>query len=111
MHLESIAFNMVGTFVDMAADSPVPVISGTHSPSTFPSTHQENPLKAYIFSPPQQVLIPPKDLASRLHKESDNTRSVMDKVQYRVQWEKHQEMQRKKEEEQKEKERGKNEWK
>ncbi|XP_072045442.1 splicing factor 3A subunit 1-like [Amphiura filiformis] len=52
-----------------------------------------------------KVLIPPKDLANRLQKASDNNRSVMDKVQYRVQWEKHQEMQRKKEEEQRAKER------
>ena len=54
-----------------------------------------------------QVLIPPKDLSTKLQRASDNYRSVMDQVQYRVQWEKHQEMQRKKEEEQREKERGK----
>lgn len=52
-----------------------------------------------------KVLIPPKDLPNKLQKECDNPKPMMEKVQYRVLWEKHQELKRKKEQEKRERER------
>ncbi|XP_033638833.1 splicing factor 3A subunit 1-like isoform X2 [Asterias rubens] len=52
-----------------------------------------------------KVLIPPKELLGKLRFDSEQSQSVMEAVNYRVQWAKHQEAQRKKEEEEREKER------
>ncbi|XP_022099514.1 splicing factor 3A subunit 1-like [Acanthaster planci] len=52
-----------------------------------------------------KILIPPKDLQSRLRQEAEQAKRVMEQVNYRVQWAKHQEAQRRKEEEEREKER------
>ncbi len=50
-------------------------------------------------------MIPPKELLGKLRFDAEQSQSVMEAVNYRVQWAKHQEAQRKKEEEEKEKER------
>ena len=52
-----------------------------------------------------KILIPPKGLLTKLKKEAENPREVLDQVCYRVEWAKFQERERKKEEEEKEKER------
>lgn len=52
-----------------------------------------------------KILIPPKGLFTKLKKEAENPREVLDQVCYRVEWAKFQERERKKEEEEKEKER------
>ncbi|XP_018524612.1 splicing factor 3A subunit 1 isoform X2 [Lates calcarifer] len=52
-----------------------------------------------------KILIPPKGLLTKLKKEAENPREVMDQVRYRVEWAKYQERERKKEEEEREKER------
>uniref|UniRef100_A0A672JPN5 Splicing factor 3A subunit 1 n=1 Tax=Salarias fasciatus TaxID=181472 RepID=A0A672JPN5_SALFA len=52
-----------------------------------------------------KILIPPKGLLTKLKKEAENPREVMDQVRYRVEWAKFQERERKKEEEEREKER------
>ncbi|XP_038052884.1 splicing factor 3A subunit 1-like [Patiria miniata] len=52
-----------------------------------------------------KILIPPKDLQGKLRQEAEQPKRVMEQVNYRVQWAKHQEAQRKKEEEEREKER------
>uniref|UniRef100_A0A3Q1J7C0 Splicing factor 3A subunit 1 n=1 Tax=Anabas testudineus TaxID=64144 RepID=A0A3Q1J7C0_ANATE len=52
-----------------------------------------------------KILIPPKGLLTKLKKEADNPKEVMDQVRYRVEWAKFQERERKKEEEEREKER------
>ncbi|KAF3851060.1 hypothetical protein F7725_012832, partial [Dissostichus mawsoni] len=46
-----------------------------------------------------KILIPPKGLLTKLKRESENPREVMDQVRYRVEWAKFQERERKKEEE------------
>lgn len=53
-----------------------------------------------------QVLIPPKDLMQKLRIDSADPKEVLNQVQYRVLWAKHQEQEKKKEEDAKEKERG-----
>uniref|UniRef100_A0A8C3G7T3 Splicing factor 3a, subunit 1 n=1 Tax=Cyclopterus lumpus TaxID=8103 RepID=A0A8C3G7T3_CYCLU len=52
-----------------------------------------------------KILIPPKGLLTKLKREAENPREVMDQVRYRVEWAKFQERERKKEEEEREKER------
>lgn len=52
-----------------------------------------------------KVMIPPKDLMSKLKKDSENPKEILKQVNYRVQWAKHQEQERKREEDAKEKER------
>uniref|UniRef100_A0AAQ5ZR34 Splicing factor 3a, subunit 1 n=1 Tax=Amphiprion ocellaris TaxID=80972 RepID=A0AAQ5ZR34_AMPOC len=52
-----------------------------------------------------KILIPPKGLLTKLKKEAENPKEVMDQVRYRVEWAKFQERERKKEEEEREKER------
>ncbi|XP_078679823.1 splicing factor 3A subunit 1-like [Branchiostoma floridae x Branchiostoma belcheri] len=52
-----------------------------------------------------KVLIPPKNLMSKLKKEGDNPREIMNQVKYRVEWEKFQERERKREEDERERER------
>lgn len=55
-----------------------------------------------------QVLIPPKELMSKLQEESNSMNLILDMVKYRADWIKYQEAQRRKEEEELEKERGRN---
>ncbi|XP_075895194.1 splicing factor 3A subunit 1 isoform X1 [Nelusetta ayraudi] len=52
-----------------------------------------------------KILIPPKGLLTKLKREAENPREVLDQVRYRVEWAKFQERERKKEEEEREKER------
>lgn len=52
-----------------------------------------------------KVLIPPKDLLSRLRHESINMDKILDQVKYRAEWLKYQEAQKRKEEEELERER------
>lgn len=52
-----------------------------------------------------KVLIPPKELHERLIQEGASRKAMMEKVTYRVEWEKYQERLRKKDEEEKERER------
>lgn len=52
-----------------------------------------------------KILIPPKGLLTKLKREAEHPREVMDQVRYRVEWAKFQERERKKEEEEREKER------
>lgn len=51
-------------------------------------------------------MIPPKDVMSKLKKESKDPKAVLSQVQYRVLWTRHQEQERRKEEDAKERERG-----
>ena len=53
-----------------------------------------------------KILIPPRDLTSKLAQDIDNQYKVLDEVYYRVEWVKHQLRERAKEEEAVEKERG-----
>ncbi|KAG8237922.1 hypothetical protein J437_LFUL017451 [Ladona fulva] len=52
-----------------------------------------------------KVLIPPKDLMSKLMEETSNMNVVLEQVKYRAEWIKHQEAQKRREEEEAEKER------
>uniref|UniRef100_A0A803TUM8 Splicing factor 3a subunit 1 n=1 Tax=Anolis carolinensis TaxID=28377 RepID=A0A803TUM8_ANOCA len=52
-----------------------------------------------------KILIPPKGLITKLKKEAENPKEVLDQACYRVEWAKFQERERKKEEEEKERER------
>ena len=54
-----------------------------------------------------KILIPSKELLSKLSHDIDNQQKIMDEVNYRVEWVKHQLRERAKEEEAVEKERGK----
>lgn len=53
-----------------------------------------------------KILIPSKELANKLANDIDNQQKIMDEVNYRVEWVKHQLRERAKEEEAVEKERG-----
>ncbi|CAH8493673.1 unnamed protein product [Dicrocoelium dendriticum] len=52
-----------------------------------------------------KILIPPKDIVSKLEDELENPKRLLDDVKYRVEWQKYQERQRKREEEAVERER------
>lgn len=52
-----------------------------------------------------KILIPPKDLMSKLKKESDSPKAVLDQVRYRVEWTRQQEAIKRREEEEAERER------
>ncbi|XP_064614806.1 splicing factor 3A subunit 1-like [Liolophura sinensis] len=52
-----------------------------------------------------KILIPPKDLLNKLKQESENPKAVLDEVNYRVEWAKHQDREKRKEEEAQERER------
>eukprot|EP00794_Sanderia_malayensis_P016898 gene16898-18604_t len=52
-----------------------------------------------------KVLLPPSDITKSLQEDVDQPFKVLDRVQYRVDWERHQERERRKEEEEKERER------
>ena len=55
--------------------------------------------------PPLQVLIPPKDLMAKLDSEADSPAQVLDRVRYRVEWDRLQEARKRREEEAVERER------
>ena len=52
------------------------------------------------------MLIPPKDLLTKMRREAEYPSAVLDQVRYRVEWAKFQDREKKKEEEALEKERG-----